>query len=139
FMKRILSLLLLGLLWNSTQILSAQEPIENELELIRQLRVKGWNDLAKTKIDELLQRNDPVLNATLPLESARIDIAFARQQGPAQRFALFTAARTKLLDFIQKNQGKVQAALATVKLARLTSYHAQALLTNAMRAVDNKS
>ena len=138
-MKRILSSLLLILAWSNAQGLSAQEPIENELDFVRQLRVKGWTDMAKAKIEALLKRNDPTLNAALPLESARIDIAAARQLNPEQRFVLFTEARAKLQDFIKKNQGKVQAAQATVELARLTSYHAQALLSQAMREDDDAS
>ncbi len=117
----------------------AQESAENELQLVRQLRVKGWNDLARTRIEELLKRNDPALAAALPLELARVNIAEARQKDPEQRFALFTTARTQLQEYIQKNQGQVGAAFASAELARLTSYHAQAILVKAMREDDNRS
>ena len=106
---------------------------------MRQLRAKGWNDLVKVKIEALLKRNDPLLNAALPLEQARANISAARLLDPDQRAVLFTAARTQLEDYIKKNQGKVQAAQATVELARLTSFHAQALLSKAMREDDNQS
>jgi hypothetical protein len=140
-MKRTLSQVVMLFIWACPSTLFAQEPIENELELVRQLRAKGkgWNDLVRTKIDELLKRNDPILNAALPLELARVNIDAARQLDPEQRFALFTAARGQLDDYIKKNQGKVGAALASVELARLTSYHAQALLSKAMREEDNQS
>ena len=66
----------------------------------------------------------------------------ARQLDPDQRLVLFTEeARGQLHgdDYINKNKEKVGAALASVELARLTSYHAQALLSKAMREPDNES
>ncbi|MSQ93037.1 MAG: hypothetical protein EXR98_00605 [Gemmataceae bacterium] len=137
-MKRML--LIAGLLTlGAASPLWAQETAENELELVRQLRLKGWNDFARAKIEQLLNRGDPVLAAALPLEMARVNIAEARQKDPVQRFALFTAARAQLLEYINKNQVKVGAALASAELAHLTSYHAQAILSTAMREEDNKS
>ena len=136
-MKRILSLLVIMLACGSAQPIAAQESVENELDLVRQLRNKGWNDLARARIDELLKRNDPALAAALPLEMARVNIAEARQKDPEQRFALFTTARAQLQDYISKNQGKATAALASVELARLATYHAQALLSKAMREEDS--
>jgi hypothetical protein len=137
-MKRILFLSALIFIGVGAGSVRAQESVENELELVRKLRDKGWADLAKAKIEELVQRGDPALNAALPLELAEINIAMARQMDPDQRLALFTQARTQLQDFIKQNQGKPQAALASVKLARLTSYHAQAILSRAMREEDTK-
>lgn len=138
-MKRILFLLAGLLALAAASPLHAQESVENELELVRQLRTKGWNDLARTKIEELLKRNDPALAAALPLELARVNIAEARQKDPEQRFALFTTARGQLQDYIGKNQGKVGAALASAELARLTTYHGQAILLKAMREEDNRA
>ncbi|MBI2808828.1 MAG: hypothetical protein HYX68_27920 [Planctomycetes bacterium] len=138
-MKRTLVTLALLLLWSSAGSLRAQETPENELELVRNLRLKGWNDFARAKIDELLKRNHPTLNAALPLELARLNIAEARQKDPAQRAGPFLAARAQLEDFIKRNSGKVEAALASVELARLTSYHAQAILATAMREEDDRS
>lgn len=112
---------------------SAQETNDNELELVRQLRIKGWNDLARTRIDMLLKRGDPALAAALPIELARINISEAREKPPAQRQALFDEARKQLQDFIVKNQGKPQAALAGAELARVTSHQAQGILSEAMR------
>ncbi len=137
-MKRILSLLVLLLACGNASSLRAQEAVENELDLVRKLRAKGWNDLARSRIDELLKRNDPALNALLPYESARINIAEARQKDPDQRLALFNTARDQLQDFIAKNQGKPQAALARVELARVTSYQGQAILSKAMHEDDRK-
>jgi hypothetical protein len=113
--------------------LFAQESAENELNLVRGLRAKGWYDLARDKVEELRKRNDPLLSASLPIELARINIGEARQKDPEQRFALFSAARGQLQDFIAKNKGKADAAFASAELARLTSYHAQAILSKAMR------
>src|SRR3954447_1331366 len=124
-MKRTLSLLLLGLAWTHAGALHAQESAQNELEFVRQLRNKGWNDLAQQKLETLSKSSDPVLAAAIPIEMARVNISIARQKDPEERFTLFTAARKQLEDFINKNQGKVQAALASAELARLTTYHGQ--------------
>src|SRR5260221_300708 len=110
-MKRFLAIVILI---SATGTLRAQESAESELEYVRQLRAKGWTDLAKIKIDALQKRNDPLLNAALPLELAKLNISAARLLGPEQRFALFTAARGQLQEFIDKNQGKAEAALARV-------------------------
>lgn len=135
-MKRLLSLLALLVLCDNTGPLFAQEPVEIELEVIKKLRERGWNDLAKAKIEELLKRGDPALNATLPLELARLNIAAARTQDPDQRLATYAAARKQMEDFIVKNKGKGQAALAQVDVARLTMLQGQALLARAMREED---
>jgi hypothetical protein len=132
-MKRMLSLLVLLVACGNAGPLLAQESTENELNLVRYLRAKGWYDVARARIEELLKRNDATLAAALPIELARVNIAEARQRDPEQRFALFTAARAQLQDFIAKNKGKTDAALASAELARLTSYHAQAILSKAMR------
>ncbi len=137
-MSRIFFLSALVSIGIGANTLCAQETVENELEFVRKLRDKGWADLAKTKIEELVKRGDPALNAALPLELAEINIAMARQLDPEQRLALFTQARTQLQDFIKQNQGKGPAALASVKLARLTSYQAQAILSRAMREEETK-
>ena len=123
---------------NANKVL-AQESPELELELVRKLRAKGWHDLAKTKIDELLKQNIPLYTAALPLELAKINISIARQKDPEQRFALFTLARTQLQDFVTKNKSKPEAAQAAVELARLSTYHAQAILSKAMREDDARA
>jgi hypothetical protein len=138
-MKRVLPLLLLGLLSGSANVLFAQESADSELELVRQLRLKGWNDLAKIKIDSLAKSTDPALQAALPLELARSNIALARQKDAEQRATLFTTARGQLQEYINRNPGKVQAAFASAELARLSAYHGQALLTKALREEDNRS
>lgn len=135
-MKRILSLLMLLLAWGNASPLFAQESTEIEIELVRQLRLRGWHKLARDRIGELLDRKDPMLNAALPLELANLDIAEARQKNLDQRLALFTAAGAKLEDFKAKNQGKPQAALASALLARITSFQGQGLLSKAMREDD---
>src|SRR5438093_1547486 len=105
-MKRIFLLSVLVSIGIGASSLRAQETVENELELVRKLRDKGWADLAKAKIEELLKRGEPALNAALPLELAEINIAMARQMDPDQRLSLFMQARTQLRDFIKSNQGK---------------------------------
>ncbi len=79
-----------------------------------------------------------MLNATLPLELARLNIAAARTQDPDQRLNTYAIARAQLNDYIAKNKGKGQAALAKVDVARLTTYDAQILLSKAMREEDNR-
>jgi hypothetical protein len=138
-MKRFLPVFMLALAWNIANPLHAQETPENELELVRRLTAKGWTELARIRIETLLARKDPVLNLALPLELANVNIIEAKQKDPEQRLNMFTTARGHLQDFIQKNQGKGEAARASAQLARLTSYHAQVLLSKALRDEDAKS
>src|SRR5437870_2686640 len=90
-MKRIFLLTLLASTLAGVNPLFAQEPVESEIEFVQRLRAKGWNDLAQARIDELLKRNNPTLNAVLPYESARIKVSEARLKGPEQRVALFNS------------------------------------------------
>lgn len=136
-MKRIFLLALLSM-GSIVSALDAQESVENELERVRKLRDKGWHDLAKQKIEELLKKGDPTLNAALPLELARLNIAAARLLDPDQRLSLFGEARKQLQAFVTQNKGKPEAALASAELARVTSYHAQAILSRAMREDENR-
>src|SRR5437016_13785420 len=98
-MKRILCPLVLLLAAGPLCAQESEESAEDELALVRHLRARGWNDMARKRIEVLLNRGDATLAAALPIESARIDIAEARQKDPESRFALFTAARAKLQDF----------------------------------------
>lgn len=138
-MKRILLLAFISLVALNANLVQAQETPELELELVRNLRTKGWHELAKAKIDDLLKQNNPLYAAALPLELAKINIAIARQKDPEQRFALFTLARTQLQEFINKNKGKSEAAQAAVEIARLSGYHGQAILSKAMREDDARA
>src|SRR5262249_36592392 len=95
-MKRILLVVALLSAWTGANPLHGQEPYQNELELVQRLRAKGWNDLARKRIEELLKRNDKDLNALLPYELARIDVAEAKQKSPEERVTLFTTARERL-------------------------------------------
>ncbi len=131
-MKRILAVIAVTFAWANALPMSAQEPVEAEIELVRQLRNKGWHDLAKIKLEELLKR-DPSLKAVMSLELARINIAMGRQD-PKQQLTLFAEARTLLQDFVAKNKDKADGALASAEMARLSSASARAQLTRAMRA-----
>src|ERR1051325_11024840 len=129
-MKQFAALALL-LLTSSTAL--AQESAEIEIELVRQLRLRGWHDLARERINLLSKRPDPVLAMSLPVEMVQLDIAEARHKSLDERLALYAVAGKKLDELKLRRQGKPEAALASVLHARLTSLQAQALLSKAMR------
>jgi hypothetical protein len=114
----------------------AQEPAESELEFVRQLRGKGYLDLAKAYLEKMQARKDPKLAGILPLEQARTLLAAAREKDAEQRFGIFGQAREFLKDYTQQNAGKPAAAQGTLELARLSTYEGQALLTKALRELD---
>ncbi|MCI0737915.1 MAG: hypothetical protein L0Y72_02645, partial [Gemmataceae bacterium] len=106
-----------------------------QLEFLRQLRAKGYNDLALEHAETL--KKIPALQTVLPLEIARTLLAMARDRDPDQRAGLFAAARTQLEQFVKKNPGTPESAEARLEIARLAAYAGQSLLTKAMREEDN--
>ncbi len=132
-MKRFLPLLVAGLLASFAGAASAQETVENELDFVQKLRSRGFNDLAMERIELLKKSGDAKLLAFLPLEQARTMVALARQKNPDQRAGLLIAARKQLQEFIAKNQGTPDAALANLEIARLSIYQGQAILSRALR------
>jgi hypothetical protein len=137
-MKRFLPLLVAGLLSFLPSMATAQETVENELDFIQKLRSRGFNDLAKERLELLQKTGDPKLLAFLPLEQARTMVALARQKNPDQRGALLASARKQLQEFIAKNQGTPDAALANLEIARLSIYQGQAILSRALRNESNE-
>ncbi|MCI0642420.1 MAG: hypothetical protein L0Y70_25370, partial [Gemmataceae bacterium] len=106
-----------------------------QLEFLRQLRAKGYNDLALEHAETL--KKIPALQTVLPLEIARTLLAMARDRDPDLRAGLFAAARTQLEQFVKRNPGTPESAEARLEIARLAAYAGQSLLTKAMREEDN--
>jgi hypothetical protein len=136
FMRCILVCLLALGLGSAAVPARAQEPVESELEFVRQLRIKGYLDLANAYLEKMQARQDPKLAGILPLERARTLLATAREKDAEQRFGIFAQARDFLKDYTQQNAGKPEAAQGTLELARLFTYEGQALLTKALRELD---
>jgi hypothetical protein len=136
-MKRALVLFFLAVV-PSGQIKSQEggwvEPPDVQVEFIRRLRAKGYNDLALQQIDKL--KSSPAVAGLLPLERARTLLALAREKDPEQRPALLSAAQAELEAFIQKNPSGPQGAQGRLEIARLAAYLGQGLLTRALREED---
>jgi hypothetical protein len=114
---------------------SAQEAPDMQLEFIRRLRAKGYHDLALEQIERL--KADTNLAGQLELERARTMLAIARDKTPEQRPPLFEAARTALVNFIQRNSAGTEGAQARLEMARLIAFQGQALLNQALKEDDN--
>src|SRR5262249_53674283 len=95
-------------------------------------------DLALAKLEELAKNPSPELAPLLPLERARTRVAMGRHKSPEERLALVGAAEGDLRDFIAKNAGKPETALAQLELARLAVVQGQAWLSRAFREDDVK-
>src|SRR4051794_33571149 len=104
-MKRPLPLLLAALFAAAAGAvtLRAAEPPEKEMEFVRKLRAKGYNDLALDYLKKLAQNPPAALANLLPVEMARTRVSVARQKEPSQRAGLFAAARKDLEAFAAKH------------------------------------
>ncbi len=121
--------------WGDAQF---DEPFDNQIEFLQKLRQKGSHSLTFEYLDLLAKSPDPKMAAIVPVERARSLVAMARDKDAEQRFALFEQARGEFQKFATANQGKPEGALGLLELARLTTYHGQALLTRALREEDNE-
>ena len=111
---------------------AAQETPEAQLDFVRKLRAKGWHDLNKEYIDELINVH-PQLAGQLSLEQARSLVVLGRQRNLDQRAALFNQASERFQKFVTEYAGKPEAVQARLELAKLVAYHGQALLSKALR------
>src|SRR5690242_13669577 len=84
----------------------AQETPQVELDFLRGLREKGYSDLALAHLEKLKASKDAAVLAALPLESARIQLALAREKPPEQRVPFFAQARKDLEAYATANAGK---------------------------------
>jgi len=128
-----LSLLLATLLFVDTGAVFGQESAATQFELMRGLRDKGYFDLATEQLAKLQALKSPELDGVLPLESARLQLAIAKEKAPEQRGPYFSQARKDLEAYAKVHAGKPQEAQARLELARLISYQAEATLSKAMR------
>ncbi len=78
-MKAVLSVLVMSALLLPLGQLKAQESPDMELEFIRRLRGKGYNDFALERIERLKKLGNPALAGVLQLEQARTMLALARE------------------------------------------------------------
>lgn len=132
-MKRFVFLLPLLLLFQGVPSSEAQETPKTHLEFLRGLRDKGYFDLAEAQLEKLKALADPEMKALLPLESARLQLAQAKEKPAEQRGPYFTQAGKDLVAYIKANAGKPEAVQAQLELARLFSFQAEALLSKALQ------
>jgi hypothetical protein len=118
--------------------LRGQEPPEKHLEFIRNLRAKGYADLALAKLEEYKKNPPPGLALYLPLEMARTRIVLGRDKSAEERLAIAGAAEAELKEFVAKNAGKPEAAQGRLEIARLAAFQGQAWLNKALRQDDAK-
>lgn len=130
-MKRILfSLFLLPF---ASAAAMGQESAKAQLDFVRGLRDKGYVDLAIIQLEKLRGVPDAEVQAALPLESARLQLAQAKQKAPEQRAPFFDQASKDLQAYVKANAGKPEGVQAQLDLARLLSDQAEATLNKAMR------
>lgn len=113
-----------------------QETPQMRLEFVRNLRAKGYHDLAQEQLTLLSKAAPADIQAILPLENARLLLAIARDKEPEQRASWFQQARQELEGFVKANAGKPAAAQARLEIARLMTYQGETTLNRALREED---
>src|SRR5262249_59999139 len=135
---RLLATLAATVILLAPAMLPAQESPDTQIEFIRNLRAKGYADLAMLKLEEL-QKNPPKeLESKLPLEVARTRLALGRDKGPEEKLNLAAVAEKELKAFVTTFAGKPEALQGRLEIARLASYQGQAWLNKALRQEDAK-
>jgi hypothetical protein len=136
-MKYVWTLLVVILVAGQSTV-TAQETPEQQLDFIRKLRAKGYGDLAMEKLEEFKKTAPAALQPLVPVEMARTRIALARHKSADEKLNMAREAEKELRDFVTKNAGKKEAALASLELARLSNFQGQAWLNKALGQENSK-
>jgi hypothetical protein len=137
-MKKSILLLAWAVLFTGEPIRASETP-ETQLEFVRNLREKGYADLALEYLDELKKHGDAAVKAVLSLEVARTQLALARDKEPAEKMALIKSARAELEAFVKANPNRVESALGRLDLAKILAQEARTRLRRALKNEDIKA
>jgi hypothetical protein len=117
----------------------ADEKAETQMEFVRRLRAKGYNDLALDYLQRLQKNPPPGIGPLLTLEEARTRLSLARDKEPGQRLEIFAQARAGLEKYLKANASRPEATQVRLEMARIATYEGEALLSRALASDDDKS
>jgi hypothetical protein len=118
----------------------AEGPYDEDLRFVRELRSRGYSDLAREYLDKLAKNAPPALQKELPLEKALTDMeAAADEPDSGKRMSLYVRARADFQKFLSDNPNHPRAAEARLDIAHATTLQGKAQLSRALLEEDLRS
>ena len=111
-----------------------QEPAYAEdLQFVRELRSRGYGDLAREYLDKLAKTASAALKKELPLERALTEMEAASDEPDSnKRIALYAQAREQFQVFLRNNPTHPRADETKLDIARATTLQGKTQLSRAM-------
>jgi len=104
-----------------------------DLQFVRELRNRGYNDLAREYLDQLAPKVPAALKTELPLERALTEMEAAGDEPDStKRIARYAQAREQFQEFLRANPRHPRAAEARFGIARATTLQGKAQLSRAL-------
>jgi hypothetical protein len=104
-----------------------------DLQFVRELRSRGYNDLAREYLDQLAKKAPAALKTELPLERALTEMEAAGDEPDStKRVALYSQAREQFQAFLRANPSHPRAAEAKFDIARATTLQGKTQLSRAL-------
>lgn len=106
---------------------------EEDLQLVRELRSRGYNDLAREYLDKLAKNAPDALKKELPLERALTEMeAAADEPDSVKRITLYAQASQQFQEFLRANPNHPRTADIQFDIARATTLQGKTQLSRAM-------
>ncbi len=110
-----------------------ESPHAEDLQFVRELRARGYNDLAREYLDKLAKNAPAELKKELPLERARTEMEAAGDEPDSnKRIALYGQAREQFQEFLRANPNHPRAAETRFDIARATTLQGKTQLSRAL-------
>jgi hypothetical protein len=131
-MKRVLLAALLVLPATSSSF-GQESPYAEDLQFVRELRSRGYNDLAREYLDKLAKNAPDALKKELPLEQALTEMEAASEEPDSnKRIALYAQARRQFQEFLRANPTHPRAAATKLDIARAITLQGKTQLSRAL-------
>ena len=115
----------------------AQAPYAEDMRFVRELRSRGYSDLAREYLQKLAQKAPPELKKELPLEIALTNLEAANDEpDSAKRLTLYAQARAECEKFLKDNPGHPRTPEARLEIARATTLQGKTQLSRALLEED---
>lgn len=109
-----------------------ESPYAEDLQFVRELRSRGYIDLAREYLDKLAKNATAALKKELPLERALTEMEAANDEPDSnKRIGLYSQARQQFQEFLRLNPTHPRAAEAKLDIARATALQGKTQLSRA--------
>ncbi len=110
-----------------------ESPFAEEFQFVRELRNRGYNDLAREYLEKLAKNAPVALKKELPLERALTEMEAANDEPDSnKRIALYAQAREQFQEFLRVNPSHPRAAETKFDIARATTLQGKTQLSRAL-------